>query len=143
MKTGPELGLAIRQAIQSLNWKSADAAHRWGIKPPSVSEWYTTGRIQTDRLLELMDLCADHLGPEHWGLKRWPGEGLATYKPRECGITLSAPGVRDIGAKDPTMVQIMDLLEAATPEDKLRALGALQMVLATTAQRDRPKKAAA
>lgn len=68
MLKGKSLGHAIRTALagKGLDTPSA-AAKRWGIKPPSASGWFSTGRISMETLLEIMDLCADQYGPAHWG----------------------------------------------------------------------------
>lgn len=75
MLTGPALGHALRAALKKKGMLPIDAARRYGISKASVSGWFKTGSITSDKLIDLMDLCSDVCGPEHWGLKKWPGGG--------------------------------------------------------------------
>lgn len=84
MLSGPELGAAIRLALKEVGLSTTTAAARYGIKKSSVSGWFSTGRISTDILIDIMDLCSPKLGPEHWGLKSWPGQ-----RPRATALVAS------------------------------------------------------
>lgn len=75
MLTGPALGGALRAALKKKGMLPIDAARRYRISKASVSGWFKTGSITSDKLIDLMDLCSDVCGPEHWGLKKWPGGG--------------------------------------------------------------------
>lgn len=68
MLTGKELGEAIRSAIEEKGETPASMARHFKIKAPSVHGWITTGRIGKARLFQLIELCSDVVGPEHWGL---------------------------------------------------------------------------
>ena len=76
MLTDNALGTAIKEALESKGLKPVDVARKWKVAAPSVHGWYKTGRISMDKLLEIMDICSDTYGPEHWGLKKWPGSAL-------------------------------------------------------------------
>lgn len=72
MLTGEELGRAIDAAIKKKGiTKKAVAAH-FGIAPPSIQDWVKRGTIDKDKLPKLWALFADVVGPEHWGLERYP-----------------------------------------------------------------------
>lgn len=73
MLTGQDLGAAIAKALAIKGLSKADAARKYNVQKASVTGWIKTGRIATDKLLDLMDFCSDVLGPEHWGLDHWPG----------------------------------------------------------------------
>ncbi len=60
-------------------------ARHFGVKPPSVSGWITTGRIDKHRLNELFDYFSDTVPPSHWGLT---GRAADLYLQREAGEIL-------------------------------------------------------
>lgn len=72
MLTGKELGKAIRKALEAKGISPSQAAARYSITKASVSGWFGTGRIKKETLFDLMGLCSDVLGPEHWGMTCWP-----------------------------------------------------------------------
>lgn len=80
MLTGQALGAAIEKALAAKGLSKTDAARRYGVRNASVTGWIKTGRIATDKLLDIMDFCSDVLGPEHWGLDRWPGRSRPLSK---------------------------------------------------------------
>ncbi len=77
MKTGKELGQAIRAAIEkklengSAKTKAQIAEH-FKIKPPSLYTWINTGNIGKDKLFELFRYFSDVVPLEHWGLSELP-----------------------------------------------------------------------
>ncbi len=78
MLTGKDLGNAIEAAIKLKGVKPADVARHFGIKPPSVNGWVSTGRIGKDKLTKLFDYFSDVVGPEHWGNVTWSATGNLT-----------------------------------------------------------------
>lgn len=77
MLKGKELGDAIRVALKQNEKTPADAARHFGVKPPSVSGWMSTGRITKDNFNELVAWL--NLTPfSHWGLND-PIEGRNTH----------------------------------------------------------------
>lgn len=73
MLTGPQLGEAIRQAIDKKGVTQKALAAYFGVKPPSVNGWVKTGAIAKDKLELLWSFFSDVVGPEHWGLEAFPG----------------------------------------------------------------------
>jgi phage repressor protein C with HTH and peptisase S24 domain len=73
MLTGKKLGAAIASAL-ALKKRGSQArlADALGIRPPSVSELKETGRIDKSKLPTLWHFFSDVVGPEHWGLERYP-----------------------------------------------------------------------
>lgn len=73
MLTGKKLGNAIASALL-LKKRGAQAqlAEALGMKPPSVSELKETGRLDKSKLPVLWKFFSDVVGPEHWGLERYP-----------------------------------------------------------------------
>jgi len=68
MLTGKDLGEAIRLALEQNGKTPADAARHFGVKPPSVSGWMSTGRITKTNFNELVRwLVKTPLS--HWGLE--------------------------------------------------------------------------
>lgn len=68
MLTGKELGEAIRSAMRKKGMTPSELAKAFDIKPPSVSGWFTTGRISKANFERLRVMFSDVVGPEHWGL---------------------------------------------------------------------------
>lgn len=68
MLTGIELGAAIESARRAKDVTKKKLAEVFGVKPPSIQGWVTTGRIDKSKLMELMAYFSDVVGPEHWGL---------------------------------------------------------------------------
>ena len=68
MLTGKPLGKAIKSALDKATLSQADVAREFGIKPPSVSGWITTGRISKPHFEKLRQRLSKFVGPEHWGL---------------------------------------------------------------------------
>jgi hypothetical protein len=67
MLTSKALGEAIRAALIENKKSPADAARFFGVKPPSVSGWMTTGRISKTNFEKLVNWLV--LTPRsHWGL---------------------------------------------------------------------------
>lgn len=73
MLTGPALGNAIRQALTKKGVTQKALAEHFGVKPPSVHGWLSTGAIAKDKLELLWSYFSDVAGPEHWGLEAFPG----------------------------------------------------------------------
>lgn len=68
MYTGKKLGDAIKVAIQMKGIKQADVAKEFGIKPPSVTSWIQTGRVDKSHIDKLVAFFSDVVGPEHFGI---------------------------------------------------------------------------
>lgn len=68
MLTGKPLGKAIKLALEKATLSQADVAREFGIKPPSVSGWISTGRISKPHFEKLRQRLSKFVGPEHWGL---------------------------------------------------------------------------
>lgn len=77
MLTGKALGEAIKSAVQkkidsgAVKSKAAIARH-FGIKTPSIYDWFNKGSIDKSKLPELWRYFSDVVGPDHWGLRDWP-----------------------------------------------------------------------
>ncbi|EEW8430215.1 hypothetical protein D6C26_005161 [Escherichia coli] len=77
MLSGKDLGRAIEQAINkkivSGAVKSkAEIARHFNVQPPSIHDWMKKGSISKDKLPELWRFFSDVVGPEHWGLNKYP-----------------------------------------------------------------------
>lgn len=72
MLTGKELGVAIRDAIQKKGVTQRALALAFDVKPPSIQDWMNKGTIGKDKLPALWEYFQDVVGPEHWGLARYP-----------------------------------------------------------------------
>lgn len=92
MLTGVKLGAAIAAAIKKKKVTQRDVAAHFGVKPPSIQDWIKRGTIGKARLPELWAYFADVVGPEHWGLKQFPGGGsielvqLGTYAAEDADL---------------------------------------------------------
>ena len=77
MLTGKELGQAIKEAIRlkiesgSVRYKK-DIAMHFNVKPPSIHDWVNNGTIDKGKLELLWGYFSDVVGPDHWGLSKWP-----------------------------------------------------------------------
>lgn len=77
MLEGKELGAAIKKAIDlkikngSIKYQTEVAKH-FGIKPPSIHDWYNKGSISKTNLFKLFEYCSDVVGPDHWGIEKFP-----------------------------------------------------------------------
>lgn len=69
MLNGKALGVAIKEALNLKGLKNADLAREFEVKPPSVNGWIKTGRIEKGKLWRIIEMTADVVGPEHWGLE--------------------------------------------------------------------------
>ena len=81
MLTGQELGRAIDAAITKKGCTKKALADHFGVKPPSVQDWVRRGTIDKDKLPKLWEFFADVVGPEHWGLKRFPTGSASELAP--------------------------------------------------------------
>jgi hypothetical protein len=77
MKQGPDLAKAIFEAVEmkldGINYRSkASIARVFGIQPPSLYGWMSTGRVSDGNLRHLLKFFADVTTPQHWGLEKWP-----------------------------------------------------------------------
>ena len=64
MLTGPALGNAIRQALTKKGVTQKALAEHFGVKPPSVHGWLSTGAIAKDKLELLWSYFSDVAGPK-------------------------------------------------------------------------------
>lgn len=89
MKTGPELGAALAQAMESKRVTQQQVADEFDITQPSVSEWIKFGRIAKKHLTHLVEYFSDVVGAEHWGLPAsWcgPAEALLPLRDGETDL---------------------------------------------------------
>lgn len=68
MYTGKQLGDAIKTAIELKGVRKADVARAFAIKPPSVTSWIQTGRVDKAHIDKLVSYFADVVKPEHFGI---------------------------------------------------------------------------
>lgn len=68
MLSGPELGDALKRAMEKKKVGPSAVATAFGVKPPSVSDWCNYGRIHKKHLERLVEYFSDVVGPDHWGL---------------------------------------------------------------------------
>lgn len=68
MLTGPELGAALRAAMDLRKLTQMDVAQEFGVAQSSVSEWIKYGRIGKKHLNHLVAYFSSVVGPDHWGL---------------------------------------------------------------------------
>lgn len=84
MLTGVELGAAIDAARVAKGVSKADMARHFNVKPPSVTGWIETGRINKAKLVDLIAYFSPVVGYQHWGLSdplgNIVGEGGAVIK---------------------------------------------------------------
>lgn len=73
MYEGKALGEAIEKAITIKGITKKKLAEDFGIKPPSVNGWVSTGRISKTNLNKLVDYFSDVVPPEHFGIKSRSG----------------------------------------------------------------------
>lgn len=96
MHTGEQLGAAIDAARKAKGLSKKALAERFGVAQPSVQGWIRTGRIEKNRLLEVMGFFAGTVGPEHWGLPSELPAGLgAGGTVIERMVVMSRDGVLD------------------------------------------------
>lgn len=69
MLHGIALGQALKLAIQKKGVSDADVARAFGVKPPSVNDWKSFGRVHKKHTQKLVEYFSDVVGPEHWGLE--------------------------------------------------------------------------
>lgn len=72
MLTGKALGDAIAVAVERKGVSKAELARHFGVKPPSIQDWINRGTIDKAKLPGMWAYFADVVGPEHWGLTRFP-----------------------------------------------------------------------
>jgi len=77
MLTGQALGTAIAQALADNGKTQADAARFFGVKPPSVTGWIKTGRINKSNFDKLR-IWLDKTPDSHWGVVSAPLGQLIT-----------------------------------------------------------------
>ena len=71
LKEGPALGAAIRAALKTIGLEGPKAIGReFGVKPPSVSGWFSTGRISKSNLIEVIQRTQGKVPLNHWGDER-------------------------------------------------------------------------
>lgn len=122
MLKGKELGHAIKAAYDlkvasgAISSK-ADIANHFGIKTPSVYDWFKKGSIAKDKLPELWSYFSDVAGPEHWGLAEWPYHAAPKAKHQQTGTpsafteqTDSPSTVEALGALNTTVNQLAPIL---------------------------------
>lgn len=68
MFSGKKLGEAIDAAIKLKGVRKADVARAFAIKPPSVTSWIKTGRVNKTHIDKLISYFADVVTPEHFGI---------------------------------------------------------------------------
>lgn len=139
MLNGKELGEAIRIAVQLKISRGkvksqADIARHFGIKPPSIHDWFNKGTISKDKLPELFRYFADVVGPEHWGLRSWPS-GLDPDRQDE----LQAATTKDW----PFRTIPEDLIRSLTDDQLRRLEDGMRVALAAMGVSAAPKKSAA
>lgn len=68
MFSGKKLGEAIDIAIKLKGVRKADVARAFSIKPPSVTSWIKTGRVNKTHIDRLISYFSDVVTPEHFGI---------------------------------------------------------------------------
>ncbi|MCO6504206.1 MAG: hypothetical protein J6568_02150 [Snodgrassella sp.] len=68
MFSGKKLGEAIDVAIKLKGVRKAEVARAFSIKPPSVTSWIKTGRVNKTHIDKLISYFADVVAPEHFGI---------------------------------------------------------------------------
>ncbi len=63
---GKELGEKIRLALALAKVQPADAARIFGVTPQAVNGWFRTGRIDKNKLLEIVRITCPHVAPGYW-----------------------------------------------------------------------------
>jgi len=113
MLTGTELGKAIEAARLKKGVSKADMARHFDVKPPSISGWIATGRIDKKKLSELFEYFRGDVGPEHWGLGNQPSMIYGDHTEKE-SMSLGEPDVTAAYGN----VFMKDLSEIVTPRSK-------------------------
>ena len=120
MLTGQKLGAAIESAIRLKGVSKVEIARRYGIKPPSVTDWCKRGTITKDKLQDLMEFCADVVGPDHWGLR-----AMSVSEPRAAYV---------VGTITPKLDRhtqaVVDLMRQTDDEGRAMALAAVKVAIA-------------
>lgn len=121
MLTGKKLGAALLTAIELKGVTKAEVARHFKVKPPSVQDWVKNGTISKDKLPAMWDYFAQVVGPEHWGLSRYPGQDGGP-------ATTPAPS-HDTAVENTDIAEAMTLLAHALAEvdDHGRKLVALAL----------------
>lgn len=122
---GAELGAAIEAARIKKGITKKDLAAAFGIAPPSVQGWVSTGRIDKAKLIEVIRFFSDVVGPEHWGLSKDDGALLQ--------VATSSADIQPPSASD--MVRAMLATKAGkalSKEARERLLGAAEEQPVTT-----------
>lgn len=68
MKSGPDLGQAIKDAMALKRLTQAQMGTEFGVNQGSVSEWCRFGRVDKKHIIHLVAFFSDVVGPDHWGL---------------------------------------------------------------------------
>lgn len=115
MLKGKKLGDAIRQAVDlkiasGKAQSQTEIAKHFGIKPPSIHDWFKKGSISKDKLPELWRYFSDVVGMDHWGLS-----GTAAKMASELGVLIDAE--RPEGGSSFPELTGSPILEWEKPED--------------------------
>lgn len=95
-----KLAQLIKKCVENklalnLAGSKAEIARNFGIQPPSLHSWMSTGRVDRDRIPMLMRYFSDVSRPQDWGLEKWP-DGMEipkpedSFRPKNLGRGLSA-----------------------------------------------------
>ena len=76
MHEGKELGRALTEAMSKKGIGPTELAGRFGIKPPSVSDWKARGCISKKHLPGVILYFRDVVSIEHWGLSNQTASAL-------------------------------------------------------------------
>ncbi|WP_430515485.1 DNA-binding transcriptional repressor RacR [Escherichia coli] len=66
-----EQAIKQKNCIRSRQIKGEIARH-FNVQPPSIHDWMKKGSISKNKLPELWAFFSDVVGPEHWGLNKYP-----------------------------------------------------------------------
>jgi hypothetical protein len=131
MLTGSELGQAIKKALEVKGFVGPTAvAKRFDVKPPSVSGWFANGAIQNARLFEIMDMCSDVLGPNHWGLDHWPGNKIRSVLDLAEPAQIYNGASKLVPVEDRDIAEVISIMRNTDMIGRARAVGAVKAALA-------------
>lgn len=131
MLTNKELGHAIKTALESIGLKGPTAVARaFNIAPPSAANWFATGRITKEKLLEIMDMCAEKHGPEHWGLTKWAGQRYPIPTGEQRPVAAHCGTVAYLARSDnPDIQAVVDMMLETDDKGRGMAMTAVRFAL--------------
>jgi plasmid maintenance system antidote protein VapI len=115
MPNAEHIGHRIAAAMKEKGVGPTEVAHAFKVKPPSVHDWTTTGRIAKKHITGLVEYFGK---PVEWWLNGTTGSALHAAEPRPIYAVTPPPSIRS------TIAALGDALDLCT-EDNRKAVASL------------------